>query len=492
MSRAVATSRRTGHQEHPWERARRLAFARWESEIRRAPYGQPLPDVAGFAHGIEPPAHWGETSGTGRLMAFSALPTTGPAYLVSIPARARRLGEGTLFRLIQPVKRVLPASDPTYGELLIDARNGAAPASREEILEGISPRAAGNVVPQLSELWHLPPPAIETLLLPLVGSLPWHGRPAGLDLYIEIEGWALARYRGFLSAVLELVPEWVRPRRTRSSPQLPELELGSGARIRTPSTSAGRPFSIQLRGVSAPPSPSARADAPARSIITYGSALTAEFEATLSSGRLLLLLTAEDVRRVPSTDSGIPDAVKAAVWGLHWWMPEPPDTPDWQRWLRQEEPRIRQALHELPLPPGESAGTWGAALERREFRDRLAQASFARARLRGASEVEETDLAGTVDALIRSTKLAARWALAGRGPLSRVLDRTESGRTARLRRTLEALVRERTDGLDVVEAVTAVRSRGTPASEWDVENLLERLRIRGVLFQDRSGRYRLA
>lgn len=492
MSPGPAPRPRTGAREHPWERHRRRAFSRWESEIHRVPYGEPLPEVVGFAHGIEPLAHWTESSGIGQLFALSALPTIGPAYLASLPARAPPPPEGALVRLLRPVKRALPSSDPTLGELLIEAQNGFVPASWEETLEGISARAAGAVVRQLSGLWHLSPATVETLLLPIVGSLPWHGRPAGLDLHVEVEGWSLARHQKFLSAVLDLVPDWVRARRTASSYQPPLWELSSGARIRRRSFSAGRPFSVQLRSISAPPPPSAGPEGPARSVITYGSALTDEFAAILLSGQLSVLISAEEARRVPQADVELPDALRTAVWGLHWWGPEPPEGPLWQTWLRREEPRIRQAWLDLPVPPGESADAWTGALGRREFRDRLAQAAFARARLRGAAEVESADLAGTVDALIRSTEQAAEWAREGRGPLRRTLDRTESGRTARLRRTLEALVRDRADGVDVTEAVTALRSQGSAASAWDVENLLERLRVRGLFFQDRSGRYRLA
>ncbi len=494
MSRVTTADTRTARREHPWERARRLAFARWETEVRRAPYGRVLPDVVGFANTIEPPLHWSDPAETRRLFALSALPTdSGATYLAAVPARQRPPAEGSLVRLSRPVKRVLPASDAAYGELLIEARDGVAPASWEEILEAVSPRAAEAVVPQLSELWHLPPPITETLLLPLLGSLPWHGRPAGLNLYIEVEGWSLARYRRFLSGLIGLAPDWVGNPRRPLLAQSRELELISGARIRRRSAATARPFAIQLRAISAPPAAQRPTAAAPRSVITFGRAMTPEFEAVLSSGDVPLLIAAEEASRIPRAEVELPDALRALVWGLHWWMPEPPDAPDWYRWLRAEEPRLREALDAMPgPPPSQPAEPWSTMVNRREFRDRLAQTAFARARLRGASEVEARDLTQTVDSLIRATQRAAAWSREGRGPLTRALDRTEGGRTTRLRRTLEALFQGRTDGLTVEETLAMLRPQGSPASAWDVENQLERLRIRGVLFQDRSGRYRLA
>jgi hypothetical protein len=494
MRRDGAAEQRVIHQDHPWERARKQAFARWETEVRRVPYGHPLPDLVGFAHRIEPPAHWPDPAETRRLFAFSALPSgPGPTYLATVPARARRPAEGGLLRLTRPVKRTLPSSDPAYGELLIDARNGIASASWEEVLEGVSPRAAANLVPELSALWKLPSFATEALLLPLVGSLPWHGRPAGVDLLVEIAGWPLVRYRNFLSDVLHLAPEWVRSRPSQGTSDGRVMELSSGARILRYSRSTGRPFSVQLRSSASGAPPAAQAGTAPRSIITYGNTLATEFEAFLSSGRSALLLSDAEARNVPRTTVEVPDALRAAVWGLHWWMPEPPDAPDWQTWIRREEPRLVRALQTMLLPrPSGSTDSWNEVVQRREFRDRLAQSTIARARLRGASDVGESDLSAIVDSFVRSAERATAWSLERRGPLSRPLDRTETGRTTRLRRTLEEMIRERSEGLSLSEALTALRSAGSVATEWDVENLLERLRLRGLLYQDRTGRYRLA
>ncbi|MGC2288562.1 MAG: hypothetical protein WA688_01720 [Thermoplasmata archaeon] len=492
MSGARTDKVQPARREHPWERARRLAFARWETEVRRAAYGRPLPDVLGFADAIEPPLHWSDPAETRRLFAFSALPAgSTPTYLAAVPAGQRRPAEGRLVRLSHPVKRVLPAADAVYGELLIEAQAGVAPASWEEILEGVSPRGAARVVPQLSELWNVPALVIETLLLPLVGSLPWHGRSAGLDLHIEVEGWSLARHRSFLSGVLDLAPQWVRGAHSSSTFDAHEVELVSGARVRRRSLGSARPFTIQLRSISAPPTARPSAEAPPRSVITYGNALASEFEAVLAAGQATVLLTAQDAGPFPAAPVEPPEALRAAVWGLHWWTPEPPDAPDWHRWLRNEEPRLREALDAMPRPPsGGRTAPWSMMADRREFRDRLAQMAFARARLRGATEVAEADLTRTVDSVLRATQQATVWAGVGRGPLSRALDRTEGGRTTRLRRTLEALLEGRTEGLTVDETVAALRTHGPVATAWDVENQLERLRIRGLVFQDGSGRYR--
>jgi hypothetical protein len=493
MSRSSIPTNQGIRREHPWERARRLAFARWEAEVRRVPYGHSLPDVVGFAHTIEPPAHWADPAITRRLFAFSALPTgTGPAFLAAVPVRQRRPTEGGLLRLPQPVKRILPAADPAFGELLIEARNGVVPAAWEDILEGVSPRPNLSAIPQLAEQWHLPTSTIETLLLPLVGSLPWHGRPAGLDLFIEVEGWPLARHRSFLTELLSLAPSWVTSSRRRSSISSRDLELVSGVKIRRPPSSVANPFSIRLRAISAPAAPSLRAEAPSRSIITYGHALTSEFEAVLSAGQTVLLLNADEARRIPTGGTEPTDAVRSAVWALRWGIPAPPDGPDWHRWLGDETPRLRHALDSLPIPmSNRPENHWGTLVDRREFRDQLAQTAIARARLRGASEVEETDLAHAVDSLIQAIQRASAWARERRGPLVREIDRTEGARTARLRLALETLLQNRTEGLRLGEAMSALRSQGITLSERDAEEQLERLRIRGLLFQDRSGRYQM-
>jgi hypothetical protein len=494
MSRVTPTKTQTGRREHPWERARRVAFGRWEDEVRGVPYGRALPDVVGFASTIEPPRDWFDPTQARRLFALSALPMgTGPTYLAEVAPGRRRPPDGGLVRLSRPIKRVLPRPDSPLGELLIEARGGAALASWEEILEGVSPRVAGNVVPQLSALLHVPSSAVETLLLPLVGSVPWHGRPAGLDLYVEVEGWSLARHRNFLSTLLTLVPEWVTNLRRFPAGQSAHQELVSGARFRRRSIGAARPFAIQLRSVSAPGGSKAATEPASRSVVTYGNALTSQYETILAAGQSSLLLSTEDIRRVPLGEVDLPDALRAATWALHWWTPEPPDAPDWHEWLRNEGPRLTRALGEVPFPAStRTVDQWNVAVERREFRDRLAQASVARARLRGAKEVEKSDLTRTVDSFIRSAAQATAWAAEGRGPLTRILDRTEGGRTTRLRRALEDLFHQRPDGLSLEEAIATLRSGNAPSSEWEIENQLERLRIRGFLFQDRTGRYRLA
>lgn len=480
--------------EHPWERMRRLTFARWETELHRTPYGRPLPDVVGFARSIEPPAHWTEPGTTRGLFALTALPTdTGATYLASVPARTRRPAEGALVRLTRPTKGVLPSIDAGLGEIVLEARHGFDPATWEEILPGAPPRAASNVVPLLSELWRVPPLAIESLLLPLVGSIPWHGRPAGLDLALEVDGWSLARHRAFLNELLGLAPDWVSRSGRRSTARPRLLELASGARIRRGPPSVARPFSVQLRPASSPSAPPVNSGAVPRSLISYGPPLTSEFASLLSAGQGILLMGSEETGPVPRIPVEVPDALRATVWALHWWTPVPPDAPEWYRWLREEEPRLRKSLNTLPgSPPGHPGEEWGDLLNRRGFRDQLAQSAIGRARLRAAVEVEEVDLRGVVDSMIRVTERATAWARAGRGPLVRPFDRTEGGRTTRLRRTLEELFLARIEGLLLSEAVAEIRASGAAASEWDIENQLERLRIRGVLFQDRSGRYRVA
>lgn len=474
--------------EHPWEQARRSAFARWEAELRRVPYGRPLPDVVGFASSIEPPADWGEAGSDRTLFALSALPTgSGSTFLSALPARTRRPAEGSLVRIARPLKRVLTIPESSAGEVLLDARAGVLPATWEETFPGVSAPSASAVVPTLAGLWRLPPSVVETLLLPIVGSTPWHGRPAGVGLHMEVESWSLTRLRMFLADVVSLAPEWVSNVRGTSSKT---IELVSGARIRRGLAGTARPFSIQLRPASGPPAEAPSKGSPPRSTITYGSALTSEFVSALSAGHLILLLSSEEARRVPRVRVEIPDDIRATVWGLHWWAPEPPENPEWHRWLEDETPRLREALDTMPRGLSEGlGGTWAGLVDRREFRERLAQTTIARARLRGATEVEPVDLHGAVHSLIGAIQRVRAWAHEGRGPLTRLVDRTEGGRTTRLRRALEALAETRPDGISLEEAVTAVGQGATTSS---VENQLERLRIRGVLFQDRFGRYHIA
>jgi hypothetical protein len=479
---------------HPWERDRLRAFARWEAEVRRTPYGRPLPDVAGFVDAIEPPLEWSHAAETRRLFALSALPMhPSPTYLAAVPSGRRPPAGGTLVRLARPVKRVLPSPNTAYGELLIEVRDGVGRASWEEILEGVSPQVAREVVPQLSELWHLPAQATEALLLPIVGSIPWHGRPAGLDLFLEVEGWSLARYRGFLSGLLYLVPAWVGGTRRRFTTLDRELVLASGVKIRRQAAVSDRPFEIQVRTVSRAPSARPADGALSRSTITYGSALITEFVAALAAGQMAVLLTSAETSRVPRAEVEIPESLRAAVWGLHWWTPEPPDSPDWHRWLRSEEPRLRESLEAIPIPSSTFPSNPGTSIPSgREFRERFVQTAVARARLRGAPEVEEADLVWAVDSFIRAIQRAAEWAEKGRGPLARSLDRTEGRRTSRLRGTLQNLLGENPRGLTLQEVLETLRVSHIIASPWEVENQLELLRIRGLLFQEPSGRYRLA
>jgi hypothetical protein len=491
MSPRATTAAPLAHREHPWERARRLAFARWESEVRHAPFGRVVSDVVGFAQSIVPPPHRSDSAESRRLFAFSALPSgAGPTYLAVVPAGRRRPADGALVRLVQPEKRVLAASDAAYGEMVIEASAGVVSATWDDIVEGISAPAPGAVTARLAELWGLSPAAAENLLLPVVGSIPWHGRPAGLDLLVEVDGWSLARHRAFLTNLLPLVPQWVAGAGRSRSSLAQELELVSGARIRRRPAMSDRPFSLLLRPISAPPTAAPPSAAPPRSIISYGRALVPEFVAALSSGSLFLLLDAEKDKLPAQRLVEIPDPVRAGVWGLHWWTPDPPDAPDWYRWLRSQESRLREGLDRPAMPPDRPGSPWSSFVDRREFRDRLAQITYSRARLRGGRAVEESDLVATIDALLRSLERVSDWAHEGHGPLTRSVDRSERGRTTRVRQALEGLFGDREDGLTVAEARAELRSIGVTASVWEVENHLERLRIGGLVYQDRSGRYR--
>jgi hypothetical protein len=490
MSRLANPEPARRRREHPWERTRRQAFTRWEAALRRVPYGHPVPGVVGFAASIEPPAEWAKAAADQRMFAISALPTgTGSTFLVSLPSKHRRPVDGSLIRIVRPIKRVLAIPGNVTGELLIDARDGVAPASWEETLPGVSPREAAHVAPALSELWQAPPRVVEGLLLALIGSTPWHGRSAGVSVHLEVEGWSLARHRDFLADVVGLAPDWVSNSRRPTGPS-GTLELTSGARLRRGVSGGYRPFSIQLRPVSSPPAPAAGEGSPPRSVISYGRSLASEFVSCFAAADLPLLVSAEEMRRVPRAPVELPENLRAIAWGLHWFAPEAPELPDWYRWLDEELPRLREALNGWPVKPPELvAGGGEAMIDRRGFRDRLAQLAIAHARLRGVPEVDLSDLRVVMDAFVRSAGRAGDLAREGRGPLVRLLDRTEGARTTRLRRALESLVQSRPEGISLAEAVTTVGPGVTPLS---VENQLEHLRIRGVLYQDRSGRYRIA
>jgi hypothetical protein len=479
--------------EHPWERTRRLEFERWETELRRRPYGGPLPDVVGFARSIEPPAHWTDPGTARGLFALAALPTgEGPTYLAAVPSRSRPPPDGRLVRLVQPRKKALDLPDSAFGELLIEASHGVLPASWEEMRTGVSAPAASRIAARLAELWRLPLTATELLLLPVVGTTPWHGRPAELELGVECEGWSQTRLRGWLSNLLELTPAWVwHSSRRSAAPAAAPLELVSGVRVRPTTPRTRRPYAIQLRPFSSPPSGAFGPGGAPRSTIRYGHALASEFLASVAAGGSALLLTSAETASVPARRVEIPDDLRALAWGLHWWTPAGPDGPDWHRWLRNELPQLRETLERLPLGASLKPSEEGPRLtDRPEFRDRLAQTAIAHARLRAAAEVEESDLRFVVEAFVRTIERATVWAGMGRGPLARSHDRSEGGRRRRLQRAVTELFREAPAGLSVDDARAGLLSAGWTIALPEVERLLERLRIGGILFQDRAGRYR--
>lgn len=483
------SKRATPSPEHPWERNRRAAFERWELELRRTPYGRPLPDVVGFANPIVSPPKGRSHTSPRRWFALTALPTgSGPAYWVRVPARFPVPPAGGVVRLPQPTKTVLTSSAGPWGELLLEARHGVTQAGWEELLPGVDPESAANVVPTLSDLWGLPPSVTEAILLPVVGSTPWHARPAGVDLHFEVEGWSLRRHHEFLQGLLRLVPRWVVSP-SRSARSILELETRAGWRVQAKARGVVRPFAVETRPVSGPPVGPKAGGNVNRSTIRYGNSLRSEFVTALETGTLTVLLSAALAGRIPRQLPEPPEGIRSTVWGLHWWTPEAPDAPDWHRWVREEEPRLRDAFGEIPPGgPGSIGGMWDATLDRRNLQDRLVQIAIAHARLRAASEVESSDFHWAVDSCREAVRTAVALARAGKGPFLREFDRTEGARTGRLRKALESLLQLRVDGLSVPEAMAAL---GSSASEWEVENQLERLRIRGVLFQDRSGRYRL-
>lgn len=477
--------------EHPWERHRRQEFLRWERTLHRTPYGRQLPDVVGFAESVEPPLEWSERVERRRMFAVSALPTgPGPGYLVVVPPKHRPPPDGILVRLPQPTKQALAIGDGRSAVLVLEATSGWTVASWEEILPGQPLAGVGRIAPELAELLRLPVAAVETLLLPIVGSTPWHGRPAGLDLHLEVDGWPLTRYRTLCQNLARLAPSWVTQPRSGRPSRPGDRELASGARFRSRPFTRGRPFSILFRPISGPAAPSPTGDA-SRSLVTYGPALADEYRARIEAGTPVLLLEAEEARHVPDRPVEISDDVRTAVWGLHWHSPTPPDTPDWHRWFRTLDPDLRSAWDgRVTDASSVREGTSSSGLGRREFRDRLTQVACARARLRAASDVDDDDLRWVIDRMRESTARAIRWQARGRGPLARTSDRSEAGRTTRVRRALARVLEIRPAGVTVDDALGDLRAAGVTASPWDVETQLERLRIRGALYQDRTGRYR--
>ncbi len=477
--------------EHPWERFRRAEFVRWERALHRTPYGRPLPDVVGFAEAAEPPLEWSDRVERRRTFAVSALPVgPGPGYLVVVPARHRPPPDGTLVRIPRPTKRALAIGDGRSAELLLEAPSGWAAASWPEILPELPLASIARVGSELSELLHLPVWAVETLLLPIVGTIPWHGRPVGIDLHVEVDGWSLTRYRSLLQNLARLAPLWVTQPRAGRLSAAAGRELASGARLRPHAFSRGRPFSILFRPVSSAPAPAPTSGHP-RSVVTYGPALADEYRSRIHAGTDVLLLEADEARKVPDRPVEIPDDLRAAVWGLHWRSPTPPDAPDWYRWFRAIDPDLRSAwdtVADAASPGGEQNPASG--LESREFRDRLTQVACARARLHATTDVQEGDLRWVADQMRESCARAVRWQARGRGPLARVSDRSETGRTSRVRRALARVLENRTSGVTVDEMLGELHAAGVSVSAWDVELQLERLRIRGALYQDPVGRYR--
>ncbi len=373
---------------------------------------------------------------------------------------------------------------------MLDAPDGLTAAAWEDVLPGLSTTAIARIVPSLAGLLRLPEGAVERLLLPIVGSLPWHGRPAGLDVHLEVDGWPLRRYQGLVQSLASLVPEWVTGSRRGHRRDRGDRELASGARLRSGLARHARPFSLRLRPISTSPALGVP-DTVSDSSITFGPALRGEFEARVADATTVVLLDRAEGRGVPDRAVEVPDDIRIAVWGLHWWTPAPPDAPEWHEWLKNVEPGLEESLRVLRSSDRASTDALSRPfLGHRDFRDRLTQVAWARARLRGVPEVQEEDLRWAAEGVTQAVARAVAWDAQGRGPLRRALDRTEGLRTARVRRAVASVLDARPTGVTLPEALADLRAAGAEVSERDVESQLERLRIRGLLFQDRAGRYR--
>ncbi len=478
---------------HPWERDQLERARQWDELLHRTPFGRSLPDRAGFLYPVDAPPAGARPVARGTLFALATLPEGGgPVHLVRASPRVRELADGRPVLLVQPKKVVLPSATPGLGETVLEAAGRVRPATWEDLVGGPTPGTApADALRELREAWGISEPVLEALLLALVGVEPWHGRSASFGLLLEAPDWPLARQRSLLDAVQELAPAWIRGSRRGRGDRRAGTELASGATFTVRRAAATAPFSVRVRpwGRS---SPDDRGTASPGSTLWHGPALASELPSILASLNLFVVAYGRELpARVPATWPEPSETVRRTVWNLHWPWPAPPDAPDWYAWWRRAGTRLAESASAVSgALDGPTADRLRASLRSSEFRDRAAQTATGRARLRGAGEVEESDLDWVVDRWTRTFEALADLAPQGRGPLGRGEDRSAVARTRRLRAGVEEVLRASAGGLTVAEAAERLGVGAGGAGEREVEELLERARIRGDLYQDRTGRYR--
>jgi hypothetical protein len=481
---------------HPWDRERLTRFREWEDRIRAAPYGGTVPDAVGFLRSVDPPTWMADQLPAQRLFALFALPEPlGSAPLIVLPPRRhRRLEEGLVHvRGLRKIALMPPGR--AVGVPALRATDSPTPVSWVS-LEAKHPTGPGPLseLAELGREWSLPDRLLEDLALGVVGAPPWHGRPPELNVFFGAEGWSLRHHRTLLARLLDAAPPAARRPRTSRKRSAAAIELPPGVMLR--SAGSVSPTPPRLRVVPLGPlsfrSLGSATAGRERSTFLYGRSVPADIPEILGRVHLPVWVSGpeprEGFRRWEM--EGIRDSLRVALWSCRWTQPDAPDTPEWVAWWRAESPRLTKALEELanaaPRP-------WGDEIRRgvteRSLSARLAQVSLACARLRGAAEVERRDLKAAVSRWLASVELLTERARGPGLPWTRGSDRSRSARGRRSARAVLAILARASDGLSLDEIVAAARDGSPELSPFELETVVERLRVRGALFEDVRGRF---
>ncbi len=472
---------------HPWERGRLRVFARWEEALRKLPYGAAAPDIVGFLDPADPPLWLAEQVPHRRLWALRPfLGPDAPAWLVVIPRASTRLQAGTPFRLQAPIKTAVRGPAGREGELLLRLTVSPEETTWEETFEEPAsrhdPRAA---LEALADLWRLPGPVVAALLLGIVGAPPWRGRPAGVRTHLVVASWRLRSHRELLESVSRLAPATVRC--LRSTTRTEPLELGTGVRLPSSRSRPARPFAIRIARFRSGDGAGTAASGQEIGFWSYGPLSPSDLPGLLASVHVPIMLSASRPPNRSGIVRDVPSEVRSTVWGLRWSWPEPPESPEWHAWRRNEQMRFDAAVADMLAASGIPLSARSApAIDRRDLWDRLAQAAWAHARLRGASAVGPQDLRRVVDRWVEAAESLRRDGRATHRILSAGGTGSAAARTRHLAARLLDLLRAAPAGATITEIAGEFPAR---ASASELEWLLERLRLRGSIYVDTRGRF---
>ncbi len=474
----------------PFEREMRERWSSWLLAFRRTPPEGPVPgDLVAVLR--EVPSPGGLFRALHRRPTFRAYPVPGrpiegPRVVLEDPDDRAR--EGGCYRLARGRRRLFAWRGPegvlgTEEVLWVD---GLERVPESEFFPPLprGPTGAEATVREFSDATGLDRSVAPLLLLPFVGSPPWHGRPPGVDVVMGSWGAPSALLAGAARPLRRLLPPWC----------VPLSRVRGRERREAGGPSFSTPYSVQLDPLSnrSWERLQGKGTIYESSFLLFGGPDASELSRVLFDAHLPLFDPPDRWQDLAAThwDDEGPGRWADHLVRVHFQDPMVPEGDELHRGLERGLGRIRSALGEVPrllgLPEQEFQRF---LLDSRPLRDHLVQAAISRARVLGRTTMLGEDLAAISDRFVLAVEDPALGSSRNTRALLSLGGRLRSRREQVRFFVLRSILMERPDS-SVRELWSRVHRKDLWSSLESFEDYLLRRAAEGVLASLRPETYR--